>query len=164
MEASDYLRLPRGCTSRRKAAIRLGASYAAGLTSAHILAAGAVSLMIVLLTRNTGGDTGVLSSRKNLIALCGLVAISASVGGVAGVLNMVPSFRWFADGSRTNARSTTRGYAHSCPPDRCPVRYLGRRRRGSICSGQLLRRRRRRLRNWYRHSCSGVPPPRPWAT
>ncbi|WP_181023483.1 hypothetical protein [Mycobacterium avium] len=86
-------------TSRRKAAIRLGLSYAAALTSAHLLAAGAVSLMIVSLTRNRGGDLGILSSRKNLIAVCGLVAISATVGGVAGVLNMVPSFRWFADGA-----------------------------------------------------------------
>jgi class 3 adenylate cyclase len=85
--------------SRRKAAVRLGANYAAGLTFAHILAAGAVSLMIVSLTRNTGGDPGVVSSRKNLIALCGLVAISATVGGVTGVLNMVPSFRWFALGA-----------------------------------------------------------------
>jgi adenylate cyclase len=86
-------------TSRRKAAIRLGASYAAGLTVTHILVAGAVSLMIVSLTRNSGGNPGSLLSRKNLIALCGLVAISATVGGLAGVLNMVPSFRWFAEGA-----------------------------------------------------------------
>ncbi|PBA58110.1 adenylate/guanylate cyclase domain-containing protein [Mycobacterium intracellulare subsp. chimaera] len=79
--------------------MRLGLSYAAALTSAHLLAAGAVSLMIVSLTRNRGGDPGILSSRKNLIAVRGLVAISAIVGGVAGVLNMVPSFRWFADGA-----------------------------------------------------------------
>lgn len=85
--------------SRRKAAIRLGASYAAALTSAHILAAGAVSLVIVSLTRNTSGNPGALFTRRNLIALCGLVAISATVGAVAGVLNMVPSFRWFADGA-----------------------------------------------------------------
>jgi adenylate cyclase len=98
MTASDDPCLTRR-TSRRKATIRLGASYAAGLTSAHILAAGAVSLMIVSLSRNTGGDPGILSSRKNLIALCGLVAISATVGGVTGLLNMVPSFRWFADGA-----------------------------------------------------------------
>jgi adenylate cyclase len=83
--------------SRRREAIRLGAGYAAGLTSAHILAAGAVSLMIVSLTRNSGDSPSILSSRRNLIALCGLVAISATVGGVTGVLNMVPSFRWFAD-------------------------------------------------------------------
>lgn len=98
MEVSGVRRLPRS-TSRRTAAIRLGASYAAGLTSAHILAAGAVSLMIVSLTRNAGAGPGTLSSRRNLIALCGLVAISATVGGVAGVINMVPSFRWFADGA-----------------------------------------------------------------
>lgn len=98
MEVSDIPLLARQ-TSRRRAAIRLGASYAAALTSAHILAAGAVSLMIVSLTRNTGREPGILSSRKNLIVLCGLVAISATVGGVAGVLNMVPSFRWFADGA-----------------------------------------------------------------
>jgi adenylate cyclase len=55
MEASDNPWLPRQA-SRRKAAIRLGASYAAGLTSAHILAAGAVTLMIVSLSRNGGGD------------------------------------------------------------------------------------------------------------
>ena len=85
--------------SRRREAIRLGAGYAAGLTSAHILVAGAVSLMIVSLTRNSSGNPGSLSSRKNLIALCGLVAISATVGGVTGVLNMVPSFRWFAEGA-----------------------------------------------------------------
>ena len=98
MEASGVPQLSRR-TSRRKAAIRLGASYAAGLTSAHILAAGAVSSMIVLLTRHAGEGTDTLSSRRNLIALCCLVAISATVGGVAGVLNMVPSFRWFADGA-----------------------------------------------------------------
>lgn len=86
-------------TNRRRAAIRLGASYAAGLTSAHILAAGAVSLVVVSLTRNTGGDPGALPTRGNLIALCALAAISATVGAVAGVLNMVPSFRWFADGA-----------------------------------------------------------------
>ncbi|MCV7352337.1 adenylate/guanylate cyclase domain-containing protein [Mycobacterium parmense] len=69
------------------------------MTSAHILAAGAVSLVIVSLTRNTSGNPGALFTRRNLIALCGLVAISATVGAVAGVLNMVPSFRWFADGA-----------------------------------------------------------------
>jgi class 3 adenylate cyclase len=86
-------------SSRREAAIRLGASYAAGLTFAHILAAAAVSLVIVSLTRSTAGDASNLSTTRNLIALCGLVAISATVGSVAGVLNMVPSFRWFADGA-----------------------------------------------------------------
>jgi hypothetical protein len=85
--------------SRRQAAIRLGASYAAGLTFAHILAAAAVSLVIVSLTRNTVGDASDLLAARNLIALCGLVAVSATVGAVAGVLNMVPSFRWFADGA-----------------------------------------------------------------
>lgn len=85
--------------SRRQAAVRLGASYAAGLTFAHIVVAAAVSLVIVSLTRNTAGDPSNLSTARNLIALCGLVAISATVGAVAGVLNMVPSFRWFADGA-----------------------------------------------------------------
>jgi hypothetical protein len=55
--------------SRRSEATRLGASYAAGLTTAHILAAGAVSLMIVSLTRNSGDSPSILSSRRNLIAL-----------------------------------------------------------------------------------------------
>ncbi|MCW2661571.1 MAG: adenylate cyclase, family protein 3 [Mycobacterium sp.] len=86
-------------TSRRKAAIRIGASYAAALTSAHIVAAGAVSLVVVSLTQNTGGDPGALSTSRNLIALCGLAAISATVGALAGVLNVVPSFRWFAEGA-----------------------------------------------------------------
>jgi adenylate cyclase len=85
--------------SRRQAAIRLGAGYAAGLTFAHILAAAAVSLVIVSLTRNTVGDASNLLTARNLIALCGLVAVSATVGAVAGVLNMVPSFRWFAEGA-----------------------------------------------------------------
>ena len=85
--------------SRRREAIRLGASYAAGLTSAHILAAGAVSVMIVSLPETAGGTPAPCPVERNLIALCGLVAISATVGGVAGVLNMVPSFRWFADGA-----------------------------------------------------------------
>ncbi|MCW2688365.1 MAG: adenylate cyclase, family protein 3 [Mycobacterium sp.] len=83
-------------TGRREAAIRLGASYAAGLTFAHVLAAGAVSLVIVSLTRNTVGDASHLLTEKNLVTLSGLVAVSAVVGAVAGVLNMVPSFRWFA--------------------------------------------------------------------
>jgi class 3 adenylate cyclase len=65
---------------------------------AHFLAAAAVSLVIVSLTRNTVGDATNLLTARNLIALCGLVAVSATVGAVAGVLNVVPSFRWFADG------------------------------------------------------------------
>ncbi|HEY1841010.1 MAG TPA: adenylate/guanylate cyclase domain-containing protein [Mycobacterium sp.] len=69
------------------------------MTSAHIVAAGAVSLVVVSLTRNTGGDPGALSTSRNLIALCGLAALSATVGGLAGVLNVVPSFRWFAEGA-----------------------------------------------------------------
>jgi class 3 adenylate cyclase len=89
--------------SRREVAVRLGASYAAGLTSAHVLAAGAVSLVIVSLTRTAGGDSGLISTRRNLIALCVLVTISATVGAVAGVMNMVPSFRWFADGVEPTA-------------------------------------------------------------
>jgi class 3 adenylate cyclase len=83
---------------RREATVRLGARYAIGLTLAHFLTAAAVSLVIVSLTRNTVGDATNLLTARNLIALCGLVAVSATVGAVAGVLNVVPSFRWFADG------------------------------------------------------------------
>ena len=83
---------------RREATVRLGARYAIGLTLAHFLAAAAVSLVIVSLTRNTVGDATNLLTARNLIALCGLVAVSATVGAVTGVLNVVPSFRWFADG------------------------------------------------------------------
>ncbi|MDT5409158.1 MAG: hypothetical protein QOG14_1378, partial [Mycobacterium sp.] len=82
---------------RREATVRLGARYAIGLTLAHFLTAAAVSLVIVSLTRNTVGDATNLLTARNLIALCGLVAVSATVGAVAGVLNVVPSFRWFAD-------------------------------------------------------------------
>jgi adenylate cyclase len=95
---SDVGSQPRDMTSRRQAAMALGARYAAGLTFAHVVAAAAVSLMIVSLTRNTVGDAAVLHTEKNLVALCILVAISATVGSVAGVLNMVPSFRWYAAG------------------------------------------------------------------
>jgi adenylate cyclase len=55
--------------------------------------------MVISLTRNTGGNPGALSTSGNLTALCGLAAISATVGAVTGVLNMVPSFRWFAAGA-----------------------------------------------------------------
>jgi adenylate cyclase len=85
--------------SRREVAVRLGARYAAALTSAHVFAAVAVSLVIVSLTRNARGDPAALSSTRNLIALGVLVTFSGTVGAVAGVLNMVPSFRWFASGA-----------------------------------------------------------------
>jgi adenylate cyclase len=90
-------------TSRRGSAIRLGARYAAGLTFAHILAAAAVSLVIVSLTKNAVGGAHPLISEKNLIALVVLVAISAAVGAVTGVLNMLPSFRWFAEGAEPSS-------------------------------------------------------------
>jgi adenylate cyclase len=85
-------------TRRRQAAIRLGARYAAGLTFAHVAAAAAVSVMIVLLTRNAVGTADTLHTAKNMITFCVLVAVSATVGAVAGVLNMLPSFRWYAHG------------------------------------------------------------------
>jgi len=86
-------------TKRREATIRLGVRYAAGVTLAHLLSAAAVALVIISLTRNTVGDVTALRSAKNLVALCVLVAISAAVGSVAGVLIMVPSFRWYAEGA-----------------------------------------------------------------
>ena len=83
---------------RRAAAVRLGARYAAGLTYAHITGAAAVSLVVFSLSRNTIGDRRNLVAERNLIALCVLAPMSATVGAVAGILNMLPSFRWFADG------------------------------------------------------------------
>jgi adenylate cyclase len=85
-------------TRHRQAAIRLGVKYAVGLTFAHVAAAAAVSLMIVLLTPHAVGGADTLRTARNLITLGVLVAVSASVGSVAGVLNMLPSFRWYAHG------------------------------------------------------------------
>lgn len=83
----------------RAAAIRLGASYSVRLTLAHITAGAAVLLVIVSLSGNTVGDARDLLTVENLIAFCGLVAISATIDAVAGVANILPSFRWFAAGT-----------------------------------------------------------------
>ena len=76
---------------RRAAAVRLGARYAAGLTYAHITGAAAVSLVVFSLSRNTIGDARNLLAERNLIALCVLAPMSATVGAVAGILNMLPA-------------------------------------------------------------------------
>jgi adenylate cyclase len=83
--------------SGRRAAIRLGASYAAGLASAHILAAVGVAMVIISLSKNTIGDATNLLTEKNLIAASGLVVVASVVGAVGGVLNVVPTMRWFAE-------------------------------------------------------------------
>jgi adenylate cyclase len=82
----------------RATALRLGAKYAAGLASAHLTGGAAVTLVIASLSRNTVGDARNLLTRANLIALVVLVVVSATVGAVAGVFNMAPTFRWFAAG------------------------------------------------------------------
>jgi adenylate cyclase len=84
---------------RRAAAGRLGAKYAAGLILAQLAAVTVGSLVIVSLSSNTVGDARSLLTEKNLIALCALAVLSISVGTVAGVVNMRPSFQWFAAGA-----------------------------------------------------------------
>src|SRR6202165_3825216 len=84
---------------RRKATGRLGANYAVRLILAHITAAAAVTLVILSLSRNTVGDARNLLSERNLIALVGLVTVSSIAGAVAGVLNVLPSVRWYAAGA-----------------------------------------------------------------
>jgi adenylate cyclase len=85
--------------ARRKATVRLGANYAVRLILAHIAAAAAVTLVILSLSRNTVGDARNLLSERNLIALVGLVTVSSIAGAVAGVLNVLPSVRWYAAGA-----------------------------------------------------------------
>jgi class 3 adenylate cyclase len=82
----------------RAAAVRLSASYAAGLALAHLLAAAAVAAVIISLSKNTIGDASNLLTDKNLIAASGLVVMASVAGAVAGVVHVLPSVRWFARG------------------------------------------------------------------
>jgi adenylate cyclase len=86
----------------RRAAVRLSASYAAGLALAHLAAAAAVAMVIISLSKNTIGDASRLLTEKNLIAASGLVVMASVVGAVAGVLGVLPSVRWFALGQEPN--------------------------------------------------------------
>lgn len=87
----------------RRAAIGLGANYAAGLAFAHIVAAAGVAMIIISLSNNTVGEARNLLTEKNLIAASVLVAVSSVLGSVAGVLNVVPSMSWFARGDEPTA-------------------------------------------------------------
>lgn len=93
-----------GVVSRasRAAAIRLSARYAAGLALAHLAAAAAVAMVVISLSKNTIGDTSDLLTDKNLIAASGLVVVASVAGAVTGVLHVVPSVRWFAQGREPN--------------------------------------------------------------
>ena len=82
----------------RGAGARIRLNYALGLAYSRITAAVAVSLVIVSLARNTGGDARMLLTEKSLIALVVLTAISAIVDAVAGALIILPTYRWFARG------------------------------------------------------------------
>jgi class 3 adenylate cyclase len=86
----------------RRAAVRLSASYAAGLALAHLTAAAAVAMVIISLSKNTIGDASNLLTEKNLIAASGLVVMASVAGAVTGVLQVVPSVRWFARGQEPN--------------------------------------------------------------
>jgi class 3 adenylate cyclase len=74
--------------------------YAARLSYARFTAAVAVTFVIVALSRNTVGDARELLTPKNLIALVVLVVVSAVVDTVVGLVNTIPTFRWFAAGAR----------------------------------------------------------------
>jgi adenylate cyclase len=86
----------------RKATIRLSASYAARLALAHIVAAAAVAMVIISLSKNSIGDADNLLTEKNLIAASVLVVMASLAGAVAGVLHVLPSVRWFARGHEPN--------------------------------------------------------------
>jgi adenylate cyclase len=93
-----------GVVSRqsRAATIRLSASYAAGLALAHLAAAAAVATVVISLSKNTLGDATNLLTDTNLIAASGLVLVASVAGAVAGVVHVVPSVRWFAQGHEPN--------------------------------------------------------------
>ena len=55
-------------------------------------------LVIVSLSRNTIGDARDLLTTQNLVAFVVLAVVSAAADAVAGILNMCPTFRWFASG------------------------------------------------------------------
>ena len=87
---------------RRTMAIRVGIRYAAGLTYTQFTGAVAVSLAVLSLSKNIGLDSPPMFTEKNVVALAVLVPLSATVGAVATVANMLPSFRWYADGREPN--------------------------------------------------------------
>ena len=68
------------------------------VTLAHVAGAIGAVLVIVSLSKVTAGDSRQLLTAKNLIAFCVLIAVFAVVDAVAGVVNVHPSFRWFAAG------------------------------------------------------------------
>ena len=55
--------------------------------------------MIVSLSRNGPGGADNLLNKTNLIIASMLIVISATVSAVAGVLQVVPTLRWFVDGA-----------------------------------------------------------------
>ena len=87
----------------REAATRLGVQFAIRVLLAHVGAAVAALLVIISLSRNTIGDARDLLTPKNLIAFAALVAVSAVVDAIAGMVNIHPSFRWFAAGQPPTA-------------------------------------------------------------
>ncbi|MDV3127856.1 adenylate/guanylate cyclase domain-containing protein [Mycobacterium sp. 21AC1] len=88
---------------RRASVDRLAVNYAVRLTLAHLTAAAAVLLVIVSLSGNTVGDARELLTTKNLIGFIALVTFSAVLDAVLGVINMRPTFRWFATGEEPTA-------------------------------------------------------------
>jgi hypothetical protein len=56
-------------------------------------------MAIVSLSRNGLGNADSLSTKKNLIAASLLIVMSATASAVAGVLQVVPTLRWFVDGA-----------------------------------------------------------------
>ncbi|MGV9800373.1 adenylate/guanylate cyclase domain-containing protein [Mycobacterium sp. NPDC003449] len=77
------------------------------MTLAHLTAAAAVLLVIVSLSGNTVGDARDLLTTKNLIGFIVLVAFSAALDAVLGVINMRPTFRWFATGEEPTPAQRT---------------------------------------------------------
>jgi hypothetical protein len=56
-------------------------------------------MAIVSLSRNGLGNADSLFTKKNLIAASLLIVMSATASAVAGVLQVVPTLRWFVDGA-----------------------------------------------------------------
>jgi adenylate cyclase len=85
-------------TDRRANANRIAVKYAVGLAFTHFAGAVAVSLAVLSLSRNIAADTSPLFSADNVMALGVLVPVSAAVGTFGSVVNMRPTFRWYAEG------------------------------------------------------------------
>ena len=87
-------------TTPRNPSIRIGIDYAVRLAFAHVVSAGATTVIVISLSKNTAGDARALLTQQNLVTLVLLVTVSAIAGAAADVLNVYPSLRWYAGGHR----------------------------------------------------------------